>query len=123
MVSESIRRASRLRRRSRIPPDQRTPKRKEVADWIEEHAADSWADWRSTDVAEEVGYSRQHVNNVLEHYFVPVEEEDVFAEIADQLGVTDTAHREQILGELTSRELLIYRLGYRDAMQDTRTNE
>ncbi|MGB9966102.1 hypothetical protein [Halobacterium hubeiense] len=123
MVSEEIRNATQLRRRTRVPAEHRTPDRTEVADWIEEHAADEWGRWTSSDVEKEVDYSRQHVDNVLEHYFAPVEEENIFEEVADRLGIEDMEKRDELLGELTSRELLIYRLGYRDAVQDLQSTE
>jgi len=118
MVSDELRRAAKLRRRTRVPAENRTADRTKVADWIEEHAADEWGRWTSTSVAEETGFSRQHVNNVLDHYFIPVEEDDVFDEIAERLNINDMEHHRELLGELTSREMLIYRLGYRDAVHD-----
>lgn len=123
MVSDEIRNASQIRRRTKVPPDNRTPDRTKVADWIEEHAADEWGRWSALDVADETGYSRQHVNNVLRYYFKPVQEEDIFEEIAERLGVTNAEERDELLGELTSRELLIYRLGYRDAIHDLSEEE
>lgn len=118
MVSDEIRNASQIRRRTMVPPDDRTPKRTEVADWIEEHAADEWERWSTSQVADETGYSRQHVDNVLRYYFKPVRESNVFEDIADRLDIDDLEDRNDLLGELTSKELLIYRLGYRDAVHD-----
>lgn len=123
MVSDEIRNAAQIRRRTRVPPEDRTPDRTQVADWIEEHAAGEWSRWSASQVAEETSYSRQHVDNVLQHYFEPVREANVFDEIAERLGIEDMEDRHDLLGELTSRELLIYRLGYRDAVQDVSGND
>lgn len=84
MSRARIREAGALRRRQRVPDSDRTAARDEVADWIEEHAADDWVSWTMTAVAEEVGYSREHVAKTLEAYFEPAGAER--SELAELLG-------------------------------------
>lgn len=71
MVRASIKEASALQRKSFVPDSDRTADRTKAADWIEANAADEWEQWTMTDVADETGYTREHIATTLEHYFEP----------------------------------------------------
>lgn len=118
MVSASLKEADRIERRTHVPDKHRTPERSKVADWIEEHAADDWQEWTHQEIADETGYSRQHVDNVVEYYFQPEGKTSDVEALADDLGIGDISTLQHALGADVSRELLIYRLGYRDGQQD-----
>lgn len=116
MVSDTLKNATRLQRKASIRNSERTGSRDEVADWIEEHAADDWNEWTMTDIAEEVGYSRQHVANTVEAYFEPVDREG--NSIGGKLQQGSNPENESPLHALSQRELEIYRMGYRDGWRD-----
>lgn len=118
MVRASLKEASRIERKPHVPDKHRTPDRTKVADWIEEHAANEWQEWTHAEIAEETGYSRQHVDKVVEYYFQPEGESSDVEALADELGVGDVTTLQQALGADVSRELLIYRMGYRDGQRD-----
>jgi hypothetical protein len=99
MSRARIREAGALQRKQRVPDSDRTAARDEVADWIEAHAADDWVDWTMTAVAEEVGYSREHVAKTLEAYFEPAGGER--SELAELLG-----------GEAPTEQSSEYRAGF-----------
>lgn len=74
MVKAAIKEASSLQRKRHVPDSDRTPKREDVADWIETEIVESderWQDWTISDIANEYDCSRQHVSNVLDAYFEP----------------------------------------------------
>lgn len=118
MVRQELKTANEIERRPHVPDKHRTKGREEVADWIEEHAAHEWSDWTHQEVAQEVDYSRQHVDNVVEHYFQPAGGSSDIEALADELGLGDVTRLQEALGADVSRELLIYRLGYRDGQRD-----
>jgi hypothetical protein len=120
MVSASLKDAERIERKTHVPDRHRTRQRTEVADWIETHASDEWREWTHQEIADELNYSRQHIDNVVQHYFQPAGESSEVDALADELGVPDVGSLQQALGTNVSRELLIYRLGYRDGMRDAR---
>jgi len=100
MSRARIREAGALQRKQRVPDSDRTAARDEVADWIEAHAADDWVEWTMTAVAEEVGYSREHVAKTLEAYFEPAGA-DGRSELAELLG-----------GEAPTEQSSEYRAGF-----------
>lgn len=97
------------------PPDeQRTDARDEAADWIE----DMWPATLS-DIAEESGFSRQHIRNTLDTYFRPAGSSlQTMAAQPDTLeGLEDLPvpkHERDILRAVN----LGYRLGYQDGRED-----
>jgi len=120
MATASIKDAERIKRKTHIPEQHRTPKRSQAADWIEEHAADDWRNWTHTEIADETGFSRQHIDNVVEYYFEPAGADSDVEALADELGLGNVSSLERAVGGDVSRELLIYRLGYRDGQRDAR---
>lgn len=118
MVRASLKEASRIERKPHVPDKHRTHDRTKVADWIEEHAANEWQDWKHREIAEETGYSRQHVDKVVEYYFQPEGESGDVEALADILELGDVTTLQQAFGVDVSRELLIYRMGYRDGQRD-----
>jgi hypothetical protein len=103
-MSDELRIADRIARKDKVPEKDYTDNRAEVADWIEEHAADEWSKWTYTRVADELGVSRQHVANAVRAFFVPIDPET----------------GEKPLTNMNERELRIYRRGYRDGFRDGR---
>lgn len=92
-----------------VPPSERTEARDDAAEYIEEM-------WPTTltEIAEESGYSRQHVKNTLSRYFKPAEEEGNNMEITagDAPDLNLPGHERELLQA--------YRLGYRDGFEDGR---
>lgn len=121
MASASLTDAERIERKTHVPENHRTRQRTEVADWIEEHAADEWREWKHQEIADELDYSRQHIDNVVRYYFQAAGESSDVEALADELGVGDIGSLQEAFGADVSRELLIYRLGYRDGQQDAFT--
>lgn len=68
-----IREAPRIRRRRFVPEDDRTEDRDKAADYIQKEVitAGRWP-MTMTEIADETGYSRQHIANTLDAYFEPV---------------------------------------------------
>lgn len=64
-----------LRRKDDVSNDVRTPGKDEAAAYIEENVIekDRWP-MPITDIADECGWSPQHIRNTLEDYFQPVDE-------------------------------------------------
>lgn len=90
-----------LRRRQQVPEGNRTEARDAAASWIEDEvlSEDRWP-MTYTNMAEESGWSRQHIANTIENYFVEVDTED------DQIG-----HE-------VSNVFEAYRRGYSDGWED-----
>lgn len=59
-----------LRRKSAVPPSDRTEERDAAADWIEQNVIEQgrWP-MTYTEIAEETGWSRQHISNTISDYF------------------------------------------------------
>jgi len=104
MSAHELRSADRIVRKDHIPDSERTEERDDVADWIDEHAADEWRKWTFTDIADELGFTRQHISNTVKTYYRPAGHEEDAEE----------------LGQLSERDLRIYRRGYRDGYEDAR---
>lgn len=68
MVSDALRNARDIRRKDHIPDEDRTEARDAAAEDIERL-------WPATltEIAAETEWSRQHIANTLERYFVPVQ--------------------------------------------------
>lgn len=75
MVRATLKEATALQRKARVPDSDRTPDRDKVADWIEAnviHGDWDWSDTTISEIAEEIDYSRQHVATTLDYYFDPL---------------------------------------------------
>lgn len=104
-----IRHADAITRRESVPEDKRTPARDACADWIDSEIVETgrWPmDYSAiadlSQASESVdGWSRQHIANTLEAYFVP-----------DIVGLSRD--------EMWQRMLSAYRLGYSDGFDDGR---
>lgn len=118
MVRRELRAASAIERRPYVPEQHQTQDRDEVADWISDHAASNYASWSHEEIGEETGFSRQHVDNVVEHYFKPAGDASGVEALAEELELGDASGLQAALGSDVTRELLIYRLGYRDGQRD-----
>lgn len=72
-----------IERKDHVPDDVRTKGKDEAADWIQENVIDEerWP-MDMQDIAEEMGYSRQHVTNTIRDYF-EVEGAPIDLEISD----------------------------------------
>lgn len=100
-----------LRRRDPVPEDVRTPARDEAAAYIE----DMWPA-HLQDIAAEAGYSREHIRNTLDAYFIlegddtngtgaRTDSETLTVEIPIPEGVEKTSFaRGYLAGRLDERE-------------------
>lgn len=122
MVREEVKNTSRLERKPHVPQKDRTPERDRIADWIEDKAADDWDQWTMSSVAQAADCSRQHVGNVLEHYFIAEGESRGIGELGE-IGSMDSDEIRHLLGEATEREFLILSAGYRQGYKDGREDE
>lgn len=106
MVRRELKNAYEIQRKDEVPPDQRTTDRDRAADWIQVHIvdADRYATTTMAEMADESGWSRQHIANTLDAYFEPADPEAA-PEIHETVDV-----------ELI---LEIYRKGYRDGWEDS----
>lgn len=102
-------------RRIDVPPEDRTEKRDQAAELIEE----MWGpDITFKDIAKkseerfEKGFSRQHVSNTLRRYFEPAEE--------SRSSSSNEARTDEDLPEDTREYLMGYRQGYKDGWRDAR---
>lgn len=111
MVSKALRNATRIERKDTVGDSDRTPKRDEVAEWIDEHAADNWGEWTFTEISDETGFSRQHIANTVDAYFRP-------ADAGVDLSAVADAEASEVIGDAAYRDLLLYRQGYRDGWRD-----
>lgn len=91
-----------LRRRRQIPQGKRTEARDAAASWIEENVIeeDRWP-LTYTEMAEESGWSRQHIANTIEYYFAEA----------------DTESQEVMQDEFASR-FEAYRAGFNDGWEE-----
>ena len=82
-----------IERKTNVDDDIRTPGKDEVADYIEEEVIEAGR-WPMDiiEIADEVGYSRQHTTNVIREYYAPVnaepEDTDESTEEASDEGIT-----------------------------------
>lgn len=107
---QDILNAEEIERKENIPKKDQTDDRDEAADAIERM-------WPATltEIAEETGYSRQHIRNTLDVYYRPANTSGPGMNL-DELGDLSIPGRE--------RELLqAYRMGYRDGFQDAQNIE
>lgn len=67
-----------LRRRNRVPVEGRTKERAVASNWLETELVDKGR-WpvELVQLADESGWSRQHIKNTLDYYFEPVRDEQV----------------------------------------------
>lgn len=107
MVRNELKYAEQIKRKETVEPENQTPKREAAAEWIEEHVvrAERYRETTISEMAEESGWSRQHIANTLEHYFEPAPEGE------DSLTVG---------GVDVDLLLQVYREGYRNGLQDAR---
>lgn len=108
MVSARIKEATALQRKRVVPDSDRTPARDDAADWIEANVVseDVWPEWTISAIADEAGYSREHISKVLDLYFDP----------AGQAGSGPLA--EALGGAVDAEASADYRAGYRDGFAD-----
>lgn len=61
--------------KDRIDPNERTPGKDQAAEWIQEHVVDpdKWDDYTISQMADESGWSRQHLRNTVQDYFDHIE--------------------------------------------------
>jgi len=74
MVRAAIKEATDLQRKAHVPDHDRTPDRDELARWIDKEIVNGGLDWSETtiqDISQMADWSREHVSNVLDRYFVP----------------------------------------------------
>jgi len=74
MVRAVIKEATDLQRKAYVPDYDRTPDRDELAQWIDGEIVNGDLDWSQTtiqEISEMAGWSREHVSNTLDRYFVP----------------------------------------------------
>lgn len=95
-----------------VNADFATPKRREVAEYIQEN----WnRDITLTEIAQELDYSRQHVANVLKQHFEIADDQTMESDRSRKPAVPN---RDDIDPELLSVVLNAYRIGVRDASSD-----
>jgi len=102
-----------IKRKDDIPASERTEKRDNTAEVLEEHWHDP--DWTKTDIAEVADASRTHVDTVLEKYFEPVNPNEQTVNTA-QMSIKNL---EGVLNsEMGPTALKLYLQGYTDALED-----
>jgi len=108
---------SKLRRKRNIPSDVRTQGKDEAANWIEKHVVekDRWPMPKKT-MAEESGWSRQHISNVLDQYFDVIEPGEELK--AKPAGGSDSSSTDTVVtisvDELADLKQEAYREGFQD---------
>lgn len=107
MVSDKLKYAEQIARKDSVSPEHRTEGRTQAAEWIQEHIvrARRWPEVTMKQIAEESGWSRQHIANTLEHYFRPADGE---------------GHGLTIDGYDIKTLLEVYREGYRAGYDDAK---
>lgn len=110
MPRASLREASALHRKDRVPDSDRTARRDALADFLETEFVNGNRDWQATtmtEIADERGCSRQFVSDTLDAYFQPAGSDDG--------GLPDImAPGSEVPDE--------YREGYRDGLRDALEN-
>lgn len=76
--------AASIRRKDSIDKSVRTPDKDKAAKTIERMVDERGWPIPATELAEEAGYSAQHLRNTLRDYFVPVDEEQTHVDRTEQ---------------------------------------